>query len=89
MPKIKSAKKALRQNVRRRTKNESRKLMLKKAVKEFKKLVAAKDSKGAREALKKVYEIADKVSKTKLIKKNKAARIKSRATKFINKNLAK
>lgn len=89
MPKIQSAKKALRQNVRRREKNESRKLILKKAIKEFKKMVAAKDKKGAQEALKKVYTLADKVAKTKLIKKNKAARIKSRATKFINKNLAK
>jgi ribosomal protein S20 len=52
-------------------------------------LVAAKDSKGAQEALKKVYAIADKVAKSKLIKKNRAARIKSRATKFINKTLSK
>jgi small subunit ribosomal protein S20 len=89
MPKIKSAKKALRQNIRRREKNDSRKLMLKKAVKEFKKLIAAKKSGEAQAALKKVYEVADKIAKTKYIKKNKAARIKSRATKMLSKALAK
>jgi small subunit ribosomal protein S20 len=89
MPKIKSAKKALRQNIRRRAKNNSRKLMLKKTIKEFKKLVAAKKNSEAQAALKRVYEIADKTAKTKYIKKNKAARIKSRAAKMLSKALAK
>lgn len=89
MPIIQSAKKALRQNIRRRKQNEERKIALKKAIKEFKKLVAAKKKNEARAALNKVYKIADRVAKTKFIKKNKAARIKSRATKFLNKNLAK
>jgi len=89
MPIIQSAKKALRQNIRRRKQNEERKIALKKAIKEFRKLVAAKKKDEAKAALKKVYAIADKTAKTKFIKKNKAARIKSRATKFLNKNLAK
>ena len=89
MPIIQSAKKALRQNIRRRKQNEDRKIALKKAIKEFKKLVAEKKENEARAVLNKVYKIADRVAKTKFIKKNKAARIKSRATKFLNKNLAK
>ena len=89
MPKIKSAKKALRQNISRRAANDSRKLILKKAIKEFKKLVAAKKNSEAQAALKKVYEIADKTAKTKYIKKNKAARIKSRAAKLLGKSSAK
>ncbi len=85
MPKIKSAKKALRQNIRRRAKNNERKTALKKAVKDFKKLIEAKKIDEAQDALKKVYKIADKVVKTKFIKKNKASRIKSRMAKMLGK----
>ena len=84
MPKIKSAKKALRQNIRRREKNNERKMALKKAVKNFKKLIEAKKIDEAKEALKNVYKIADKVASTKFIKKNKASRIKSSSPIFIS-----
>ncbi|HPW34173.1 MAG TPA: 30S ribosomal protein S20 [Candidatus Paceibacterota bacterium] len=85
MPKIKSAKKALRQNIKRRKENIGRKTIIKKALKEFKKLIDAKKKDEAIKALNKVYAVADKVAKTGVIKKNKSARIKSRAAKYLKK----
>ena len=85
MPKIKSAKKALRQSTRRRKVNEGRKVTLKKTVKTFRKLVQENKSAEAKDALVKVFSTADKIAKTKYIKKSKADRIKSRAAKLLKK----
>lgn len=89
MPITKSAQKALRQSARRRIQNTKRKIAVKKAVKDLKKLVSEKKEKEAREALVRVYAVADKVAKTKFIKKNKADRIKSRAAQFLKKEFEK
>jgi len=78
MPITQSAKKALRQNSRRRTQNLVRKEAFKDAIKNYKKLIAAKNTKEAAAELIKVYQALDKASKTKAIKKNKASRLKSR-----------
>lgn len=83
MPITKSAEKAYRQNTRRRTRNLKRKAELKTAIKEFQKLAAAKKKDDAKAALSKLYKTADKVSKSNFIHKNKANRIKSRATKAL------
>ncbi len=85
MPKIKSAKKALRQSARRRVVNEGRKTVLKKTVKAFKKLVQENKGAEAKAALIKVFSTADKIAKTKYIKKAKADRIKSRTAKMLKK----
>ena len=85
MPITKSAQKALRQNKRRRTRNLKQSRSLKNEIKTLKKLVALKNKKGASEALPKVYQALDKAAKTHLIKKNTAARLKSRLTKAVNK----
>jgi len=85
MPITKSAKKALRQNKRRRVRNVRQSRSLKDEVKSLKKLVIAKDKKGANETLPKVYKALDKAVKTNLIKKNTASRMKSRLTKTVNK----
>ena len=85
MPITTSAKKALRQNKRRRIKNVKQSRSLKDEVKTLKKLVAAKDKKSAGEALPKVYKALDKAVKTNLLKKNTASRMKSRLTKTVNK----
>lgn len=85
MPKIKSAKKALRQSTRRRAVNQRRKTNLKQSIKTFKKLVQENKKDEAIQALSKVFEIADKTAKTKYIKKAKANRIKSRAAKLFKK----
>ncbi len=83
MPIIKSAKKALRQNIRRRKTNLKRKTELKSVIKEYKKIVGAGDKEKAKENLSQVYKKLDKAAKVNLIKKNKAARLKSRLSKLL------
>jgi len=80
MPVIKSAEKALRQNVRRRKRNIGRGRDLKGAIKKYKKLAAEGKNQEAEKHLSTVYKLLDKAAKTNLIKKNKASRLKSRLT---------
>lgn len=79
----KSAKKANRQNIKRRAQNEDRKMVLKKALKTFKKLVLAKKTDEAKAMLPKIYAVLDKTAKVNTIKKNTASRLKSRLTKMM------
>ncbi|OGZ02195.1 MAG: 30S ribosomal protein S20 [Candidatus Liptonbacteria bacterium RIFCSPLOWO2_01_FULL_53_13] len=83
MPITQSAKKANRQNARRKTRNEEKKRDLSRAVKEYKKLVAAKKMDEAKAYLAQVYARADKTAKAGVIKKNRAARIKSRLARLL------
>ena len=76
MPITASAKKALRQNIKRRAKNVSDKKNLKEAIKSYKKSPSA-------ELLSVVYQKLDKAAKTNLIKKNNASRVKSRLSKLL------
>ncbi len=85
MPIIKSAKKALRQNIRRRKKNVKKKAELKTVIKQYKKLIAAGEKNKAAEFLSQVYKKLDKAAKVNLIKKNKASRLKSRLSKLLPK----
>lgn len=85
MPIKKSAKKALRQTKKRTVKNAAVKLAVKKALKELRKKIAAKDKKGALELVPKAAKVLDKAAKVNVIKKNAAARYKSRLQKAINK----
>lgn len=86
MPITKSAKKALRQNVRRRTKNLVYKKKMKSLIKELRVLVAEKKIEDAKKLLPQVYKILDKTAKVGIIKKNTAGRKKSRITKLVNKS---
>lgn len=83
MPKTKTAKKALRQNHRRREQNLAREKLMKNAIRDFKKLIASKKEKEAQEQLKKTYKILDKMAKVNFIKRGKANRLKSRLAKKI------
>ncbi|MDP2668683.1 MAG: 30S ribosomal protein S20 [bacterium] len=74
----KSAKKALRQSERRRVVNREWKDKLKDAVKKA-------EAEKTAAAVSFAYKIADKSAKKGLIKKNKAARIKSRLSKLLRK----
>jgi small subunit ribosomal protein S20 len=85
MPITKSAKKALRQSQKRRIRNLQKKEKIKGLIKEVRKLVLEKKIDEAKKLLPQVYKLLDKASKTGLIKKNTAARKKSRITLFINK----
>ena len=83
MPVTRTAKKALRQNVRRQAKNVKQRAELKMAVKGFRKLAVAKDLAGAGKQLPVVFQKLDKAAKVGLIKKNTANRLKSRLTAMI------
>ncbi|OGN31730.1 MAG: 30S ribosomal protein S20, partial [Candidatus Yanofskybacteria bacterium RIFCSPLOWO2_02_FULL_45_18] len=68
-----------------RTKNLQKKEVFKTVVKEFKKLVVAGKFDDAKKILPLVYKKLDKAAKSGVIKKNKASRLKSRATKLLKK----
>ena len=85
MPITKSAKKALRQNKTRRVRNVRKIIAYKAAVKDFRKLVAAGKKDEAKKLLPKVYQMLDKASKSGVIKKNKASRLKSNTTRLLQK----
>lgn len=84
MPITKSAKKALRQSKRRRVRNIQKKQKVKNLLKEVKSLISQKKIEETKSLLPKVYKLLDKAAKVGLIKKNTAARKKSRITKLIN-----
>ncbi len=84
MPITKSAKKALRQNKKRRLLNLRYKRKFKALIKEFRKTVAAKDIKKAEQILYSVYKAVDKAAKHGTIKKNTASRYKSRLSKSLH-----
>jgi len=84
MPITKSAKKALRQSLRRRARNLARKKDVRDVRVEIRKLVAAGKTKEAEALLPKAYKAFDKAAKRGVIKKNTAARLKSRLAKNLS-----
>lgn len=84
MPIIKSAKKALRGSAKKRVYNERRKRAMRESIKDVKKLAA--DPKAAAAELSKAYQAIDKAAKRGVIKKNAAARKKSRLAKSLAKS---
>ena len=79
-----SARKAQRASVRRRVFNARRKKSMKDSVKEVSKMAGAKSAKEAAALLPKVYKAIDKAAKNGTIKKNTAARMKSRVSKQVS-----
>ena len=86
MPITKSAKKALRQNIRGKIRNLKRKNAMKALVKQTRKQASAKQKEEAVKLLPKLYQAIDKAAKRGIIKKNAAARKKSRLTKLVQKD---
>ncbi len=86
MPITTSAKKALRQSLKRRERNLVYKNKIKKLIKEVRTLVLEKKIEEAKKLLPQVYKTLDKAAKKGVIKKNAASRSKSRVTKLVNKN---
>ncbi|PIR66382.1 MAG: 30S ribosomal protein S20 [Parcubacteria group bacterium CG10_big_fil_rev_8_21_14_0_10_36_14] len=84
MPNLKSAKKALRQSIKRAEKNLKNKVEAKGLIKQVRKAVEAGDNK-AGEILKQTGKKLDKIAKTGYFKKNKVSRLKSRLAKKVNK----
>lgn len=83
MPITASAKKALRQSFRRKARNIKRKEAYKNTLKNFRSMVTAGKKNDAIKLLPKVYKSLDKAVKTGVIKRNKAARLKSSASKLV------
>lgn len=83
---LKSAKKALRQSIRRRVKNLVYINKIKSLVKKVKLLASQKKIDELKSILPQVYKALDKAAKVGVIKKNTADRKKSRITKLIFKS---
>jgi len=81
----KSAKKAIRQNIKRRARNIIYKEKIKNLIKKVRLLVSEKKREEALKILPQVYRALDKAAKGGVIKKNTASRKKSRITNSINK----
>ncbi|MCL4399753.1 30S ribosomal protein S20 [Patescibacteria group bacterium] len=84
MPITKSAKKALRQSLRKKEINLSRKKKMRSSLNTFKKLIESGKIEEAGKSLPEVYKTLDKMSKVNFIKKGKANRLKSRLSKRLN-----
>jgi len=75
----------MRQSARKRVFNDARKKAMKTKVKDIRKLIMVKDAKGAEDKISEAYKAIDKAAKRGVIKKNTAARKKSRLVKAIQK----
>ncbi|MFA5420828.1 MAG: 30S ribosomal protein S20 [Patescibacteria group bacterium] len=84
MPNKKSAKKELRKSAKRQKENNLVKVKTKALIKKTKKAIEAKDVK-VKDDFNTVIKAIDKMAKKGIIKKNTAARKKSRLQKKINK----
>jgi len=82
----KGAKKAHSASLNKKVFNDSRKKKMKESVKEVRALVVGKKADEAQIKLPAAYKAIDKALKRGVIKKNTAARKKSRLVKFINKS---
>ena len=85
MPITSSAKKALRVSHRKRQFNLARKTSMAKIIKKVRGLIADKNTAEAAKLLPEAYQAIDKAAKTNLIKKNAAARKKSRLAQALKK----
>ena len=81
MPITISAKRAVRESSKKRKANLQKKIVLKKTKKDFLKLIESGKIEEAKKMLPKAYKLLDKAAKVNLIKKNRAAREKSRLAK--------
>lgn len=80
-----SAKRAIRVSARKKAFNDRRSKAMKETIKEVRQLVVAKKSADAKNLLSVAYQAIDKAMKRGVIKKNTAARKKSRLAKAIKK----
>lgn len=84
MPITKTAKRALKKSLKNREENFLKKVVLKKIEKKFLKTLVSNNTEEAKKILNVLYKLLDKAAKTNLIKKNKAARDKSRLAKKLS-----
>lgn len=82
MPIIQSAKKAIRGSLRKKAINDRRKRTMKEVIKKIEKVVKT-DKDEAVKMLSSAYQAIDKAAKKGVIKKNNAARKKSRLSRLV------
>ena len=82
MPQHKSNEKRVRQTEKRRQRNLQKKTQIKSAIK---KVRSAPDKETATAELKKTYVVLDRMAGKGIIHKNKAANVKSKLSRFVNK----
>lgn len=75
-----SALKRMRQTERRTQTNRSRKTRLRHQIRAFRRLLESKDAQAAQSALPQTFSMIDRAAKWGIIKRNTAARYKSRLT---------
>lgn len=85
MPVTRSAKKALRQSMRRAERNTVYKNTIRSLRRDLRKLAAARTAKEVHTKLSSFYKALDKAAKEHVISKNKASRLKSRASRALQK----
>lgn len=85
MPNLANAKKALRQSQKRADRNKLQKAQLESLRRLLRKASTAKKVEEVQVILPKIYQLADKMVKKNIIKKNKASRIKARSSKISKK----
>lgn len=83
MPNTTTAKKALRQNHKRRLQNRSQRSALRTLVRKLREVAASGDAAAAETALRQVFKKLDQAADKHLIHKNTAARTKSRLVRLI------
>jgi len=88
MPQTKSAKKALRQNLKRRDRNRSVRSSTRTQIKRFKEALAAGDADLARQQYQRTVKKLDQTAAKGVIHKRTASRTKSRLAKQLNALLA-
>lgn len=84
MPNMKNAKKAVRQNPKKKELNNNFKASMNTAIKNVEKAVAANDKEKASDNLKVAIKRIDKAASKGIVHKNYVARNKSRLTKKVN-----
>ena len=84
MPIKQAAKKALRQSLRRQKRNLTYYYKIKGLIKKVRVLTSQKKTNEAKSLLPEIYQALDKAAKVGVIKKNNAARRKSRITKLVS-----
>ena len=82
MPITQSAKKAIRGSLRKKAFNDSRKRVMKEVIKKFEK-IAKTDKAEATKMLSSAFQAIDKAAQKGIIKKNNAARKKSRLSRLV------
>lgn len=85
MPVTKTTKRRPKQSERKRAANKKRTLEMRKLIKEANVLIATKDTEAVEKMMPQIYKAIDKAAKKGVIKKNTAARKKSRMMKKIKK----